>query len=139
MQNGVIILTVYKGKMYIIKGIDKSVEEFVRQVGKHGLMKDIKIQKLKDKDYEILSDLTNNQKKILNFAKKFGYYDYPRKITSEELAEKIGVDKDIVLENLRKAEKSIITKVLAEKQVKNDIIITLKIFQYMKNPIKVTY
>ena len=108
-------MTLYKGNLYIIKGIDKSVEAFVRQVGKHGLMKDIKIQKLKDKDHEILSDLTNNQKKILNFAKKFGYYDYPRKITSEELAEKIGIDKDIILENLRKAEKSIITKVLAER------------------------
>lgn len=108
-------MTLYKGNMYIIKGIDTSVEEFVRQVGKHGLMKDIKIQKLKDKDHKILSDLTNNQKKILNFAKKFGYYDYPRKITSEELAEKIGIDKDIILENLRKAEKSIITKVLAER------------------------
>ena len=108
-------LTVDKGEMYIIKGIDKSVEEFVRQVGKHGLMKDIKIQKLKNKDNDFISDLTDNQKKILNFAKKFGYYDYPRKITSEELAEKIGVDKDIVLENLRKAEKRIITRVLTEK------------------------
>ncbi len=108
-------MTIYKGNKYIINGIDKSVEEFVRQVGKHGLMKDIKIQKLKNKDYGFLSDLTDNQKKILNFAKKFGYYDYPRKITSEELAEKIGIDKDIVLENLRKAEKHIITRVLAEK------------------------
>ena len=77
-------------------------------------VKDIKIQKVEYKECDILSNLTNNQKKILNSAKKFGYYDYPRKITSEELSEKIGVKKDITLENLRKAEKRIITRVLAE-------------------------
>ena len=97
---------------YIIKGTDVSVEKFFKAVGIFGKTKDIEIQKLEYEEYDILSNLTNNQKKILSSAKKFGYYDYPRKITSEELSEKIGINKDIVLENLRKAEKRIITRIL---------------------------
>ncbi len=77
-----------------------------------GKVKDIKIQKLEHKECSILSNLTANQKKILNSAKKLGYYDYPRKITHEELSEKIGINMDIVLESLRKAEKLIINRIL---------------------------
>jgi len=77
-----------------------------------GKVEDIKIQKVEYKECSIISDLTNNQKKILNYAKKLGYYDYPRKITHEELSEKIGINKDIILESLRKAEKRIITRIL---------------------------
>lgn len=101
-----------KKNIYIIKGTDDSIENFFKAVGILGKVKDIKIQKLEYGECDILSNLTNNQKKILNSAKKFGYYDYPRKITSEELSEKIGISKDITLESLRKAEKRIITIIL---------------------------
>ena len=99
---------------YIIKGTNERVEDFFKSIKIKGLLKDIEIQKLEDKECDILSDLTNTQKKILNLAKKFGYYDYPRKITSEELSEKTGINKDIILENLRKAEKCIVTKILED-------------------------
>lgn len=100
--------------IYMIEGTDKSIEDFFRLAKVYGLIKDIKIQKIKDKECNILSDLTKNQKKILNLAKKYGYYDYPRKITSEELSEKTGIDKDIILESLRKAEKRIIARILED-------------------------
>jgi predicted DNA binding protein len=58
--------------------------------------------------------LSSNQKKILNLAKKHGYYDYPRKITSHELSEKIGINKDTTLKLLRKAEKLIFSSLLDE-------------------------
>ena len=103
-----------KKNIYIIIGTDDSVENFFKAVKIFEKVKDIKIQKLEYGECDILSNLTNNQKKILNSAKKFGYYDYPRKITSEELSEKIGISKDITLESLRKAEKRIITRILAE-------------------------
>lgn len=103
-----------KKNIYIIKGADDSIENFFKAVEILGKVKDIKIQKLEYKECDILSILTNNQKKILNSAKKLGYYDYPRKITSEELSKRIGVDKEVTLENLRKAEKLIFARILAE-------------------------
>ena len=104
-----------KKNIYIIKATDSEVENFFKAMEILCNIKDLKIQKVEYKGCDILSILTNSQKKILNFATKFGYYDYPRKITSEELAEKIGINKDIILENLRKAEKRIITRALNRK------------------------
>ena len=101
-----------KKNIYIIKGDDESIENFFKAADILGKVKDIKIQKLEYKECSIFSNLTSNQKKILNSAKELGYYDYPRKITHEELSEKIGINKDITLENLRKAEKRIITRIL---------------------------
>ena len=111
------ILPLCNKNRYIIKGTDESVEDFFKSVKFQGLLKNIEIQKLEDDECDILSDLTDNQKKILSLAKKFGYYDYPRKITSEELSEKTGIDKDVILENLRKTEKHIITKILEDNNI----------------------
>ena len=103
-----------KKNIYIIKGADDSIKDLFKAVKILGKIKDINIQKIEYKECDMLSNLTDNQKKILNSANKFGYYDYPRKITSEELSEKIGVKKDITLESLRKAEKRIISRIFAE-------------------------
>ncbi len=101
--------------IYIIKAADSEVERFFKAMEILCNIKDLKIQKVEYKECDILSALTSDQKKIINYASKYGYYDYPRKITSEELAEKIGINKNIILQSLRKAEKSIITKALNGK------------------------
>jgi len=103
-----------KKNIYIIEGTDHNVERFFKAMQILWDVDGIKIQKLEYKECDILSNLTNDQKKILNSAKKLGYYDYPRKITSEELSKIIGVNKEITLENLRKAEKLIFARILAE-------------------------
>lgn len=105
-------MTMCRENIFIIKGTDVNLEKFFKLIMKNSEMKDIKIKKLEDNACDILSNLTNDQKKILIYAKKFGYYDYPRKITSEELSKKTGISKDIILENLRKAEKRIFTWIL---------------------------
>ena len=103
-----------KKNIYIIQGTDDNIEKFFQAMEILWSVKGLKIQKLQHKECDILSNLSDNQKKILNSAKELGYYDYPRKITSEELSKQIGINKDVALENLRKAEKSIIAKVLRE-------------------------
>jgi predicted DNA binding protein len=101
-----------KKNVYIVTGDDDSISNFFRAVDILGKVKKIKIQKLEYKECDILSNLSNDQRKILNSAKNLGYYDYPRRITSDELSEKIGINKDIALENLRKAEKRIFARIL---------------------------
>ena len=103
-----------KKNIYIIQGTDDNIEKFLKAMEILWSVKGLKIQKLQYKECDILSKLSNAQKKILNSAKKLGYYDYPRRITSEELSKQIGLNKDITLENLRKAEKSIIARILRD-------------------------
>ena len=61
-----------------------------------------------------LSQLTEKQREILIAAYKWGYYDIPRKITSEELANKLNLVDSTVVEHLRKAEQRLITQILEQ-------------------------
>lgn len=94
---------------YIITGYDDNINNFLKEVEELGNAKGIKIKKFEYAGCNILFSLSANQKKILKSAKEFGYYDYPRKITINELSDKIGLSKDITIESLRKAEKNIIS------------------------------
>jgi hypothetical protein len=62
-----------------------------------------------------LNKLTAKQQEALIAAYKYGYYDIPRRITSEELAKKLGLVNSTVVEHLRKAELRLIKQVIENK------------------------
>ncbi len=51
---------------------------------------------------------------MLLTAYALGYYDVPRRISSDELSRHLKVDKSTLVEHLRKAERKIIGSIIAE-------------------------
>ena len=62
--------------------------------------------------HDILSVLTEKQRDILITAHENGYYDYPKKINSEKLSEKVKVSKATLVQHLRKAEGRLLSEIL---------------------------
>jgi DNA-binding CsgD family transcriptional regulator len=60
-----------------------------------------------------LSKLTAKQRQALLTAFALGYYDVPRRISSEELSRHLDADKSTIVEHLRKAERKLIDRIIA--------------------------
>lgn len=53
--------------------------------------------------------LSPRQREVFQLAQSRGYYEYPRKVTAQELADGMDITKSTLLEHLRKAEQKLIT------------------------------
>jgi len=65
---------------------------------------------------ETRSTLTDRQREVIEFALTEGYFKWPRKVTSEELADELDISRATFLEHLRKAERKLLTELLGEGQ-----------------------
>ncbi|MBT7102503.1 hypothetical protein HN935_03255 [archaeon] len=63
---------------------------------------------------KLLPDLTDLQKKAMGIAIKNGYYDYPKKVKMEKLAEIMGISYSTYQAHLKKAEGKILPEVYRE-------------------------
>lgn len=61
------------------------------------------------------SGLTTKQFKVLKAATEMGLYDYPRRISQDELAIKLGIGKSTLNEILRRAEKKVLAGFVGEQ------------------------
>lgn len=67
---------------------------------------------------EAMTDrLTDRQEEILSAADEAGYYDWPRKITAERLADQLGISTSTLLKHLRTAERKLVGAFFEEPSV----------------------
>jgi len=92
-------------------GNEKQVKDFMEKIDTLGIR--YRVVLLADANFSPISPLnrlTEKQREVMMAAYKMGYYDIPRKITSEELAERLGLVGSTVVEHLRKAEQRLMTQ-----------------------------
>lgn len=95
-------------------GNAKEIRSFLEFMRKSGL--GYKIDLLIDARFppsSPLAKLTEKQRRALNVAFNSGYYDIPRKLGSTEIAEKLGIGNPAFVMHRRKAERKIMTELLA--------------------------
>lgn len=61
--------------------------------------------------YQVLPRLSEKERLVLTAAINSGYYEYPRKMSATELAEKLGYSKSTLIEYLRKAENKVMEEI----------------------------
>jgi predicted DNA binding protein len=91
--------------------IKKTLEE-VKRRGWH-----YRIISLNDARFSLdspLNALTEKQREVLIASYKMGYYNLPRKISSEQLAKKLNLHKSALATHRRKAELRILTQILKD-------------------------
>jgi predicted DNA binding protein len=63
---------------------------------------------------ESKSMLTDRQLEVVTCALEEGYFEWPREISSEELADELEINRTTALEHLRKAQSKLLTSAIEE-------------------------
>ena len=99
---------------YTVIGDHATLNRFVELLGKMaGKVVNMTFTKGLYARQDILSILTDKQRDILITANRYGYYEYPRRINSTRLAEKVDISKPTLVQHLRKAEGRLMAEILA--------------------------
>ena len=96
-------------------GSAKEVRHVLEVVASTGA--DYKVVSLSDAKFSPdspLSHLTDKQRKVILSAFNLGYYDVPRRISSEELAKRLNIREPTLVIHRRKAERRLIAELLRE-------------------------
>jgi hypothetical protein len=99
-------------------GENEEISKFIELMKNVGKIENMRFQKAAYQKHDILSVLTDKQKEIIIAANHYGYYDYPKKINSEQLSEKVNISKATLLQHLRKAEGRLLANILAGYSLK---------------------
>lgn len=94
-------------------GDDGQVKEFLGYLGEMGMhYRIISLMDAKFSPSSPVSHLTDKQRDALTLAFTLGYFDTPRKISSEQLAKKLGIVHSTLAVHLRRAERRLLSGIL---------------------------
>jgi hypothetical protein len=98
---------------YSVIGPDDSLRRYVDLIKRIiGKVENLSFKRAAYQRHDILSVLTKKQREVLLTAHRFGYYDYPRRMNSERLSERVDISRSTMVEHLRKAETRILNEIL---------------------------
>jgi hypothetical protein len=98
---------------YSVIGEHETVNKFAELIGAGiGKVENVTMKNAVYLRPDILSVLTKKQREVLITAHKFGYYDYPKRIGSDRLSERLNVSIPTLVQHLRKAEGRILAEIM---------------------------
>ncbi len=95
----------------IMAGERKSLRNFILRLEEDDC--EVEIISLRDPEKEDI--LTERQEEILKTAYEMGYFEYPKKISIKELAERLNMSISTLSETLRKSEKKVLRYYFSDK------------------------
>ena len=98
---------------YSCIGDQENILKFIDVMKQYGTILNMSFLKAVYQPQDILSILTDKQREVVLAATKFGYYDYPKKINSQQLSQKVNISKATLVQHLRKAEGRIMANITA--------------------------
>nr|MDQ3853344.1 helix-turn-helix domain-containing protein [Thermoproteota archaeon] len=106
----------YVDKMKVeMVGREDEIKKLLHYANKWGdnSFKILGLTSIDAKGESLLSKLTSRQRQMLLTAYALGYYDVPRRISSDDLSRHLNVDKSTIVEHLRKAERKLMGSIIA--------------------------
>jgi hypothetical protein len=96
-----------------VVGEDEELRKLMDAIDRIGEVREMNVQPASFHREDIMASLTDRQREVLVVAKRYGYYDYPRRMNATELSKRVGVSKATLVEHLRKAEGRLMASLLA--------------------------
>jgi predicted DNA binding protein len=94
-------------------GTNENLNRYVQLLREHvGRIESVTMKQAVYERGELLSLLTDKQREALITAHRYGYYEYPRRINSTRLADKVDISKPTLVQHLRKAEGRLMDEIL---------------------------
>jgi len=108
------IPTIISPEKFIISmmGERKNLSDFVEMIKNAGTIRKMAFRRAAYQKADILAVLTDKQREVMVAAFQNGYYDYPKKISSQRLCRKVSISKPTLLQHMRKAEGRILKEIM---------------------------
>ncbi len=108
------IPTIISPEKFIISmmGEQKNLADFVEMMREVGTIRKMSFRRAAYQKADILAILTDKQREVMVAAFQNGYYDYPKKISSKVLSQKVNISKPTLLQHMRKAEGRILKEIM---------------------------
>lgn len=97
-------------------GDAKSIRSLLNDYGRRGIsFKTVSLSDAKFSRDSLLGSLTDKQREVLVTAYKLGYYNLPRRISSDQVAKVLGLANSTFVVHRRKAERRLLSDILGEE------------------------
>lgn len=97
-------------------GDQENLSDFVEMSKNIGTIRKMSFRKAIYHKADVLNVLTDKQREVMVAAFQSGYYEYPKKISSKALSQKVNISKPTLLQHMRKAEGRILQEIMAGYQ-----------------------